>query len=113
MKTPKRLLPLIALLPHCAQCGDWYGLNQHHKRLRCAGGDNSPDNLMVLCRNCHVAHHKAENHYRNGGAVGGTNTMSKPASKARALANLPQFAGWAYEDLLAYCIQRAMSYQAA
>lgn len=105
MQTPKRLRVGDHL---CSKCGSPYRPNIHHQIPRMCGGSNHPSNLITLCHACHVAHHKAQQHYRDGGAIGGTQTMSKPTSKARALANLRQFAGWQLEDLEKYVISRAL-----
>lgn len=50
----------------CRKCGTKGSkdnpLQVHHKKPRCKGGTNNPDNLELLCANCH----KRE-HLENGG----------------------------------------------
>jgi 5-methylcytosine-specific restriction endonuclease McrA len=43
----------------CERCGETnYAILQiHHKRERARGGSNIPSNLLLLCPNCHAAHH--------------------------------------------------------
>ena len=45
----------------CAQCG-WHEvpevLHVHHLRPREYGGGDEPENLIVLCPNCHAVAHK-------------------------------------------------------
>jgi len=38
----------------CSRCGSSECLQLHHKRPRMIGGMNDPDNLVVLCRHCHM-----------------------------------------------------------
>ena len=42
--------------PYCAICGKRSEV-VHHKLPRSAGGSDSPDNLVALCRACHTALH--------------------------------------------------------
>jgi len=48
----------------CEQCGspgDWRGLAAHHKQFRSQGGEDSLENLIVLCGSCHSkSHHIVE-----------------------------------------------------
>lgn len=41
---------------HCARCGSRSRLDVHHKTYARLGNE-APDDLMVLCRSCHCAHH--------------------------------------------------------
>lgn len=43
----------------CNRCGGW-GTDVHHKTYDRAGGMELLEDLEVLCRDCHSAHHKAE-----------------------------------------------------
>ena len=43
----------------CAKCGGEVLLEVHHIQEVAAGADPfDPDNLEVLCRNCHIVHHR-------------------------------------------------------
>lgn len=44
----------------CSVCGyNLYPIQQlHHKKQVAYGGDNSEDNLTILCPNCHSAVHR-------------------------------------------------------
>jgi len=37
----------------CLECGEIYGLEHHHGRLKSAGGRDDPENLVLLCSWCH------------------------------------------------------------
>jgi len=50
---PAVRLRLIRLRGCCEQCGAKTHLQVHHKRPRSLGGDDSDDNLMLLCHKCH------------------------------------------------------------
>lgn len=43
----------------CKRCGHnkTYNIQLHHKQYVCNGGNNEPDNLEPLCRNCHATEH--------------------------------------------------------
>jgi len=43
----------------CARCSR-YGTDVHHKTYDRVGGDEQMEDLEVLCRECHEAHHRAE-----------------------------------------------------
>lgn len=43
---------------------DWPKLEMHHVLPLCEGGDDSPDNLVTLCHDCHLARHGAVPHYK-------------------------------------------------
>ncbi len=61
----------------CEKCG-WAGrLQTHHKRPKWKGGDDSPENLIVLCGRCHLAAH------RRLGASRPRDPGPKPASGVR------------------------------
>lgn len=38
----------------CMACGFYKGIQRCHITPLCSGGDNSPKNIHLLCRNCHV-----------------------------------------------------------
>ena len=45
----------------CERCGKRGKLEVHHtKRLHDGGDPYDPDNLEVLCRSCHIAHHRPD-----------------------------------------------------
>jgi 5-methylcytosine-specific restriction endonuclease McrA len=41
----------------CRACGSRDYIDVHHKKLRSAGGGNTTDNLLCLCRYCHAMVH--------------------------------------------------------
>jgi 5-methylcytosine-specific restriction endonuclease McrA len=41
----------------CRACGLRDYIDVHHKKLRSAGGENTTDNLLCLCRYCHALVH--------------------------------------------------------
>lgn len=46
----------------CEECGTkqgygWVGLNVHHKVHLSQGGTDDAENLIMLCRNCHLKYH--------------------------------------------------------
>ena len=45
------------LCEKCHQLPDWRGLSGHHKILRSQGGEDTPENLIILCGFCHSAEH--------------------------------------------------------
>ena len=57
----KKLVPLYRdrlKITYCENCGGTFGLNFHHLNRRSKGGENIPENIMLLCQECH---HKADN----------------------------------------------------
>ena len=42
----------------CQLCGSYRHLQIHHVCPRSKGGDNSEDNLLTLCNDCHAEVHK-------------------------------------------------------
>ncbi len=48
-KLPKPLL--------CEKCGKKRVLDWHHKVKRSQGGQDTRDNLVALCRECHIREH--------------------------------------------------------
>ena len=42
----------------CQQCGKAGRLEAHHVLHLASGGSNDLDNLLTLCRGCHIAAHK-------------------------------------------------------
>ena len=55
----------------CEKCGSTSDLEWHHKILFSEGGDDSPENLAVLCNSCHQLSHKHNGDYRKNGRWGG------------------------------------------
>jgi len=51
--------------PICNRCGQ-YGTDVHHKTYERVGGDEKIEDLEVMCRGCHEAHHKVENVSKHG-----------------------------------------------
>ena len=47
-----------AKLPMCAACGATTDLDYHHLVPRARGGEDSPENIIVLCRRCHNRLHE-------------------------------------------------------
>jgi|FLOH01.1.fsa_nt_gi 5-methylcytosine-specific restriction endonuclease McrA len=48
---------------HCQVCRKWLDRNEaapHHKRSQGSGGSDELDNLMLLCKECHVKIHTGE-----------------------------------------------------
>lgn len=43
---------------NCARCGAMAQLEIHHVTPLSEGGTNAITNLQVLCRNCHIEHHR-------------------------------------------------------
>lgn len=37
----------------CRECGETYGVEHHHAKLKSSGGRNDPENLVLLCGWCH------------------------------------------------------------
>ena len=42
---------------HCQECGRSHNLQVHHNLFRSHGGEDSEDNLITLCADCHRAKH--------------------------------------------------------
>ena len=55
----------------CVKCGSSSGLEWHHKFLWSEGGDDSPENLTVLCKSCHIITHKEKDDFKEAGRWGG------------------------------------------
>ena len=49
----------------CGRCGE-YGTDVHHKTYERVGGKELVEDLEVLCRSCHNAHHRIDNVTRKG-----------------------------------------------
>lgn len=47
----------------CAHCGSKENLQLHHKEHFSKGGQNTVDNLILLCVTCHAEQHKGETAY--------------------------------------------------
>lgn len=41
----------------CEICGRAYNLNVHHLTYDRVGGDEEPDDLIILCKKCHMSEH--------------------------------------------------------
>ena len=57
-KPPKRVKDKKALkqatLPYCELCRSWQNIDPpHHIIFKSQGGDDTPENLISLCRDCH------------------------------------------------------------
>lgn len=37
----------------CVRCGEREAVHKHHRKMRSQGGDNSPENIVDLCLECH------------------------------------------------------------
>ncbi|MFA4971915.1 MAG: HNH endonuclease [bacterium] len=61
----------------CQECGTWRDLTIHHIRTREAGGPDSPENLITLCRDCHTRLHQPR-----GVRVATVDTGDSPARSA-------------------------------
>lgn len=49
------------LCEECRSPGDWRGLQTHHKKPKRMGGSkrlDDPENLELLCADCHVRKHR-------------------------------------------------------
>jgi 5-methylcytosine-specific restriction endonuclease McrA len=42
----------------CQSCGSKFNLEVHHKEFRGQGGDDSEENLITLCAQCHSLIHR-------------------------------------------------------
>ena len=51
----------------CQSCGAMASLEVHHKEFRSQGGDDSEENLITLCRQCHADIHR----WKTGVALAG------------------------------------------
>ena len=47
-----------AMKDRCELCGSTWLLQVHHKRPKSVGGDDTPDNLICVCGNCHIMLHQ-------------------------------------------------------
>jgi len=55
----------------CEACGSISDLEWHHRILWSQGGDDSQENLQVLCRSCHWNVHLKKEDFRKFGQWGG------------------------------------------
>ena len=55
----------------CEQCGSRSELEWHHKEYWSEGGDDSTENLHVLCQSCHTTLHSEKDDFRTAGRWGG------------------------------------------
>lgn len=58
----------------CNRCGE-YGNDVHHKTYERVGGRELMEDLEILCRDCHRAHHRAEKAMRYRYRVSGKRTI--------------------------------------
>ena len=80
----------------CQNCGEFHGsineygiklpttdgqLEIHHKQQVQCGGNDSPDNLITLCKNCHLAAHGKTCRRQNLGEENATSNNSKKVTK--------------------------------
>jgi hypothetical protein len=63
-KRAKPPVDVVRLVLHeagykCANpsCFEWISMDVHHITYVSDGGQNTPDNLLALCKNCHGKHH--------------------------------------------------------
>lgn len=49
--------------PICSECGRTDDLTVHHKNYNNFGGDETSNDLVVLCFECHIAFHESEDTY--------------------------------------------------
>jgi len=69
IKDPDLLRRLHLRMRECLACGGTYGLTLHHVVLRGQGGDDSEENIIVLCQgpgtqNCHGRWHDGDHEVR-------------------------------------------------
>ncbi|HEX7022621.1 MAG TPA: HNH endonuclease signature motif containing protein [Trueperaceae bacterium] len=67
-RIPQRVADEVTLRAsgRCEICGR-PGLEMHHRRRRAQGGKDSPENLLLLCRECHdFIHHNPAWAYERG-----------------------------------------------
>ena len=55
----------------CEECGSRADLEWHHQKYWSEGGNDSEENLCVLCQSCHLAIHQNKNDFRIAGRWGG------------------------------------------
>jgi hypothetical protein len=48
----------------CARCGSKENLHLHHIEHFSKGGQNTTDNLLLLCASCHAEEHRDEHYYK-------------------------------------------------
>lgn len=88
----------------CSRCGDW-GNDVHHKTYERQGGGELIEDLEVMCRECHRAHHAAERFTSNKSRRGRgihirvihKRLTDKQYSKLRAI--YPEMTGNRYWDI--------------
>ena len=55
MKRDKKIMDeIVEQAGKCELCGSKRGLEAHHIIPVCVGGDNTEENLICLCQNCHA-----------------------------------------------------------
>jgi 5-methylcytosine-specific restriction endonuclease McrA len=69
-----------------ASCA-WKKKHEHHIIYRSNGGKDTPDNVVMVCRKCHVKLHSENGDYANWGRLGGKTT----ANRHHYINNLKQF----------------------
>jgi hypothetical protein len=70
-KTRNRRKPIDGEKIACEICNSRNNLEWHHIKAWSEGGDDSPDNLQVLCHCCHLDLHQGRNDFRRAGQWGG------------------------------------------
>ncbi|MGB9660671.1 MAG: HNH endonuclease [Moorellaceae bacterium] len=50
----------LARRDRCEVCGSTWGLQVHHIKSRGSGGEDTPDNLICLCVECHTKAHNGQ-----------------------------------------------------
>lgn len=53
----KILKPMYEDRQWCEVCGDTKWLEFHHVEFRSQGGKNDPENVILICKNCHNKAH--------------------------------------------------------
>lgn len=88
----------------CSHCGKNAAMHIHHIKPVCEGGSDDPSNLLMLCQDCHIAHHQSHGDFKSWGKLGG----SKTAQSMKSFRNLPQFRGEAGMIRFQQYIERKM-----
>ena len=67
----RRRRPIEGQKVACERCSSRSDLEWHHRIPWSEGGDDSPENLQVLCQPCHQAEHAQRDDFRKNGQWGG------------------------------------------
>ena len=70
-KQSRHRRPIDGEKVQCEECGSTENLEWHHMIHWSLGGDDSPDNLRVLCHSCHWNIHLEQDDFRKAGQWGG------------------------------------------